>query len=71
MTRVTTDCNGRKHLTDESLLHLAKREWVGLTVEEKETIVDARTVDNQGYDMWCDGRGVADDVEARLKEKNT
>jgi hypothetical protein len=48
-----------------------KREWVGLTDEEKEAIVDAHTNDDQGYDIWTNGIGVATDVEAKLKEKNT
>lgn len=47
-----------------------KREWVGLTDEEIEAIVDLHTSDSQGYDIWCDGRCVAADVEAKLKEKN-
>jgi hypothetical protein len=49
-----------------------KREWVGLSEEETEAIVDAHTSDDgQGYDIWCDGRGVAAAVAAKLKEKNT
>ncbi len=49
-----------------------EREWVGLTDEETEAIVDAHTSDDgQGYDIWCDGRGVADDVAAKLRGLNT
>ena len=47
-----------------------KREWVGLTDEEIEKIVDLNTEDDYGYDIWCNGRAVARDVEAKLKEKN-
>ena len=43
-----------------------------LTDEEVDEIVDAHTTDDgQGYDIWCDGRGVARAIEAKLKEKNT
>jgi hypothetical protein len=48
-----------------------KREWVGLTDEEIKKIVDLNTEDDYGYDIWCNGRAVARDVEAKLKEKNT
>lgn len=44
--------------------------WVGLTEEEVEKIVDDNTQDDQGYDIWCSGKGVARLVEAKLKEKN-
>ena len=47
-----------------------KREWVGLTDKEIGAIVDLHTLDNQGYDIWCDGRGVAYDIQAKLKELN-
>ena len=46
-------------------------EWVGLTAEEVEKIVDDNTQDDQGYDIWCNGKDVAAIVEAKLKEKNT
>ena len=62
-----------EHLTFTEAVELTmqkKYEWVGLTDDEIKAIVDLHTVDNQGYDIWCDGRGVADDVEAKLKEKN-
>ena len=48
-----------------------KREWVGLTDNEIETIVNNNTHDDCGYDIWCHGKGVARDIEAKLKEKNT
>ena len=48
-----------------------KHEWVGLTDEEVKKIVDLNTEDDYGYDIWCNGRAVARDVEAKLKEKNT
>jgi hypothetical protein len=36
-----------------------------LTDEQIEEIVDAHTSDDgQGYDIWCDGRGVARAIEA-------
>ena len=33
-TRIVTDANGRKHITNEPLLHPPQRTWVGLTEEE-------------------------------------
>jgi hypothetical protein len=46
------------------------KQWVGLTKEEVDRIVEANTNDNEGYDIWCNGEGVAINVEGRLKEKN-
>ena len=45
--------------------------WVGLTEEEVEQIVDESTHNAEGYQFWCSGKGVAEGVEAKLKEKNT
>jgi len=47
-----------------------QKPWVGLTEEEVEQIVDGNTHDDQGYQVWCSGKGVAEGVEAKLKEKN-
>jgi len=47
-----------------------QKPWVGLTEEEVEQIVDQNTHDDQGYQLWCSGKGVAEGVEAKLKEKN-
>jgi hypothetical protein len=47
-----------------------QHEWVGLTYEEVKKIVDLNTDVDYGYDIWCNGRAVARDVEAKLKEKN-
>jgi len=59
---------GETHVsTREGITH----EWVGLTDEEVKKIVDLNTEDDYGYDIWCNGRAVARDVEAKLKEKNT
>ena len=49
----------------------AQRQWVGLTDEEVNKIVEAHTTDDHGYDIWCDGRSAARAIEAKLKEKNT
>jgi hypothetical protein len=54
--------------TNSGVLHT---EWVGLTDEEVKKIVDKNTSDDYGYDIWCNGKGVARDVEDKLKEKNT
>ena len=43
--------------------------WVGLTEEEVEQIVDGNTL-GSGYQFWCSGKGVAEGIEALLKEKN-
>jgi hypothetical protein len=48
----------------------AQRQWVGLTDEEVNKIVEAHTTDDHGYDIWCDGRSAARSIEAKLKEKN-
>jgi len=69
--RIVTDVNGRKHTTTEPMPIQEKREWVGLSEEEIEQIVDGNTHDDQGYQVWCSGKGVAQGVEARLREKNT
>ena len=36
--RIITDSNGRKHITNEPLLHPPQRTWVGLTKEERHEI---------------------------------
>ena len=59
-TRIVTDANGRKHITNEPLLHPPQRTWVGLTDEEfKDAINDKLTPE-------C----IAIAIEAKLKEKN-
>jgi hypothetical protein len=58
--------NYRQGLIDRA----AQREWVELTEEEIEKIVNLNTSDDAGYDIFCDGRGVARAVIDKLKEKN-
>ena len=63
-TRIVTDANGRKHITNEPLLHPPQRTWVGLTDEEMDNFVKA---------AWGQGVTAADfirAIEAKLKEKN-
>jgi len=48
-----------------------QKPWVGLTEEEVEQIVDDNTHNAEGYQFWCSGKGVAEVVEALLKERNT
>jgi hypothetical protein len=43
-TRIVTDANGRKHITNEPLLHPPQRTWVGLTDEEIHQIFIANSV---------------------------
>jgi len=47
-----------------------KRKWIELTDKQIKKIVDKNTTDDCGYDIWCNGKAVAKDVEAKLKEKN-
>jgi hypothetical protein len=47
-----------------------RKEWVGLTDKEIENIVDMNTSDDGGFDIFCDGKSVAQSVIAKLKEKN-
>jgi len=67
-------------MTDKELMKQAlykgappetQKPWVGLTEEEVEQIVDGNTHDDQGYQVWCSGKGVAEEVEAKLRERNT
>jgi hypothetical protein len=66
-TRIVTDANGRKHITNEPLLHPPQRTWVGLTDEE---------IKSQWAVFWEDNChpwaiDFARAIEAKLKEKNT
>ena len=63
-TRIVTDTNGRKHITNEPLLHPPQRTWVGLTDEEVKNFVQA---------VWPREATPVDyirAIEAKLKEKN-
>jgi hypothetical protein len=63
-TRIVTDANGRKHITNEPLLHPPQRTWVGLTDEEVKKIV--------GSDRYTDLlKEVVQIVEAKLRSKNS
>ena len=53
-----------------SIGEISQREWVGLTDDEIEKIVDLNTSDDGVFDIWCDGIAVAHIVCAKLKEKN-
>jgi hypothetical protein len=63
-TRIITDSNGRKHITNEPLLHPPQRTWVGLTNEEIDDA--ARYCVKSGQSVNAAIR----DIEAKLKEKN-
>jgi len=58
-TRIVTDANGRKHITNEPLLHPPQRTWVGLTDKDWNR-------SKHNYDFQ---KGV-DWAESILKEKN-
>jgi len=60
-TRIITDSNGRKHITNEPLLHPPQRTWVGLTDEDRLEFAKAQY-------SWEDLLIAA---EAALKAKNT
>jgi len=49
---------------------IAESQWVSLTDDEIEKIVDLNTSDDAGYDIFCDGLGVARAVIDKLKERN-
>ena len=59
-TRIVTDSNGRKHITNEPLLHPPQRRWVGLTKKEFQEAVEGL---EDLEDCW-----VA--IEAKLRSKN-
>lgn len=61
-TRIVTDCYGRKHITNEPLLHPPQRKWVGLTDEEGHRIVNSCQTGTS--------REIFRAIEAKLKEKN-
>jgi hypothetical protein len=63
LTRIITDSNGRKHITNEPLLHPPQRTWVGLTDEEQLEIYKKHSMD--GWGLFYDA------IETKLKEKNT
>lgn len=48
----------------------SSKPWQSLTDDQIETIVDLHTSDDAGYDIFCDGRGVARAIEAALRSKN-
>ena len=63
MTRIITDSNGRKHITNEPLLHPPQRTWVGLTNEEQLELYKKHDMDGWGVFYRA--------IEVKLKEKNT
>ena len=65
-TRIVTDVNGRKHITNEPLLHPLK--WVGLTDKD---IVYIAINSQEGISPQDDTLRFARAIEAKLKEKNT
>jgi hypothetical protein len=68
MTRIITDSNGRKHITNEPLLHPPQRTWVGLTELEKAEITSLKWWD---WEDTFDIDGFIKAIESKLKEKNT
>ena len=73
-TRIVTDVNGRKHITNEPLLHPPQRTWVGLTDDEVYRIafeLEGEQVYRIAFEFegghW---RKIVDAIEAKIKEKN-
>ena len=64
-TRIVTDSNGRKHITNEPLLHPPQRQWVGLTDEEKRNVVREVIASDEDTEV-----AFFKIIEAKLKEKN-
>lgn len=64
-TRIVTDCNGRKYVTSEPLLH-PKKEWKSLTKEEVEDI----EIIWEATQEWTTFAHAARAIEAQLKAKN-
>jgi hypothetical protein len=64
-TRIVTDSNGRKHITNEPMLHKPCRQWVGLTDEDKKGFWTADQMTNK---EWSD---LFTAIESKLREKNT
>ena len=64
-TRILIDANGRKHISNEPLLHPPKREWVGLTEQEQGAIME--DLNAHGTNLYHFAKA----IEAKLKEKNT
>lgn len=60
-TRIVTDANGRKHITNEPLLHPPQHTWVGLTDAEIGEIYRVG---------WATNMELVRAVEAKLKSKN-
>ena len=69
MTERIIDCNGRKYITNEPLLHPPKRTWVGLT---KEEIAEFDTWhDNREEEIgWVNPSEIVAYIEAKLRSKN-
>jgi hypothetical protein len=59
--RIITDANGRKHITNEPLLHPPQRTGVGLTDEEKNKI---------SFIAGSDKYWLISLVENKLKDRN-
>jgi hypothetical protein len=62
-TRIVTDANGRKHITNEPLLHPPQRTWVGLTDED---FLEACQIAERGNYLVAFQR-----IQAKLRSKNT
>jgi hypothetical protein len=61
-TRIVTDANGRKHITNEPLLHPPQRTWVGMTDED---FLEACQIAERGNYLVAFQR-----IQAKLRSKN-
>lgn len=67
-TRIVTDANGRKHITNEPLLHPPQRPWVGLTDEEVDQGLVQTNYSMKTAQAWRHG---VEWAQFNLMRKNT
>jgi hypothetical protein len=70
-TRIVTDSNGRKHITNEPMLHKPCRQWVGLTDDEIFSVLGNLQRKYNGPPTEDSRVVFAIAIESKLREKNT
>jgi len=70
-TRIVTDANGRKHITNEPLLHPPQRTWVGLTDGEVDKMILLMGFPPDWITENAIVKNIVRNLEAKLKEKNS
>ena len=69
-TRIVTDANGRKHITNEPLLHPPQRTWAGLTDGEVDKMILLMGFPPDWITENAIVKNIVRNLEAKLKEKN-